>query len=75
MFDLKSVIQQCIADGLQSLYSDMDRIDASLIQLDRTKDPKHGDYATNVAMVMAKQLGVIPRELAASLVDQLIRDK
>lgn len=74
MFDLKSVIQQRIADGLQSLYPDMDRIDASLIQLDRTKDPKHGDYATNVAMVMAKQLGVIPRDLAASLVDQLISE-
>lgn len=36
-----------------------------------TKDPSHGDFACNVAMVLAKQLGMNPRDLAAKLVDAL----
>jgi arginyl-tRNA synthetase len=33
------------------------------------RDPKHGDFAVNAAMVMAKPLGKPPRELAAAIVE------
>lgn len=35
------------------------------------KDPSHGDMATNVAMVLAKQAGCSPRELAALIIAEL----
>lgn len=37
-------------------------------QLDHTKDPSHGDLATNLAMVLAKRAGMPPRALAEKLV-------
>ncbi len=38
------------------------------------RDPKHGDIATNVAMVLAKPLGKPPRTLAESIVKALKSD-
>lgn len=35
------------------------------VQVDNTKDKSHGDLASNIAMVLAKQAGKSPRELAA----------
>ena len=40
-------------------------------QVDHTRDPNHGDLATNVAMALAKRAGMPPRELAQALIDQL----
>jgi arginyl-tRNA synthetase len=40
-------------------------------QVDRTRDPAHGDFATNLALVMAKVVGGKPRDLAARLVAAL----
>jgi arginyl-tRNA synthetase len=36
-----------------------------------TRDPAHGDFATNLALVLAKPLGRKPREVAAALVAAL----
>ena len=36
--------------------------------LERPRDPSHGDWATNVAMMLAKPLGKKPREIADTLV-------
>ena len=36
--------------------------------LERPRDPAFGDWATNLAMVLAKQLGLKPRDLAQSLI-------
>jgi arginyl-tRNA synthetase len=41
------------------------------IQLDTTKDAAFGDYATNLAMVLASTLNRAPREIAAALVDHI----
>ena len=43
----------------------------SKIRLDHTKDKTHGDYATNVALVLAKQTNSDPKKLAQTIVDQL----
>jgi arginyl-tRNA synthetase len=37
------------------------------VELERPKDPAHGDFATNVAMRSAKAIGRTPRELAGEL--------
>ncbi|HEY0996523.1 MAG TPA: arginine--tRNA ligase [Gemmatimonadaceae bacterium] len=39
--------------------------------LERPRDPSFGDWATNVAMVLAKPLGKKPREIAELLVEEL----
>ena len=38
-------------------------------QLERTRDPRHGDFTTNIALRLAKPLGRPPREIAAELAD------
>lgn len=44
---------------------------AATIKVDPTKDKAHGDYATNLALMLAKPAGRKPRELAEALVAAL----
>ena len=39
--------------------------------LERTKQKDHGDFASNVALVLAKPLGSKPRDLAQAVLEQL----
>lgn len=41
------------------------------VNVERPRNPEHGDYATNVAMQVAKKAGTNPRELATWLADAL----
>lgn len=40
-------------------------------EVEPPRDPKHGDYAANAALVLAKTLGRPPREIAAAIHTQL----
>jgi arginyl-tRNA synthetase len=42
------------------------------VELERPKDPTHGDFATNIALRTAKAEGRPPRELAAELAEKLV---
>ena len=42
------------------------------VELERPKDPAHGDFATNVAMRSAKAIGRPPRELAQELAQKVV---
>ncbi|EPC01710.1 arginyl-tRNA synthetase [Litchfieldella anticariensis FP35 = DSM 16096] len=44
---------------------------APTIKVDATKDKAHGDYATNLALMLAKPAGKKPRDLAEALVAAL----
>jgi len=44
-------------------------------QLERTRSPEHGEFASNVAMVLAKRAGVPPKELAQMIIDKLPRSR
>ncbi|UWF78267.1 MULTISPECIES: arginine--tRNA ligase [Microbacterium] len=46
-------------------------LSASDVVLDRPRNREHGDWATNVAMRLAKRLGTSPRELAQRVADGL----
>ena len=61
---IKNFFKETLADFYAShkLDSDYD------LQLERTRDPKHGDFTTNIAMRLAKELGRPPRELAETLI-------
>ncbi|CCH34604.1 arginine--tRNA ligase [Actinosynnema sp. NPDC047251] len=41
------------------------------VTIERPRNPEHGDYATNLALQVAKKLGVVPRDLAGWLADAL----
>jgi len=41
------------------------------VQLDRPRNPEHGDWATNLAMVLAGRLGKPPRAVAEMILEQL----
>lgn len=40
-------------------------------QLERTRTPEHGEFASNAAMVLAKRANLPPRELAQRIVDKI----
>jgi arginyl-tRNA synthetase len=42
------------------------------IAFERTRSKEHGDFATNMALTLAKPLGKNPREIAQIIVDELI---
>jgi arginyl-tRNA synthetase len=49
-------------------------IDLRRITVEPPRDPSHGDMATNAAMVLAKDAGKKPRELADALAEKLRAD-
>jgi arginyl-tRNA synthetase len=50
-------------------------IDQSRVALEPPRDPAHGDMATNAAMVLAKDAGKKPRELAETIAEKLRADE
>ena len=46
-------------------------VDVSRILAEPPRDPAHGDVATNAALVLAKQVGEKPRDLAQRIADGL----
>ncbi len=70
---MKALIEQHLASALATLKANgtlPDDIDPK-IAVTRTRDPSHGDFASNLAMMLAKPVGKPPRELAQALVDAL----
>jgi len=45
------------------------------IQLERTRSPDHGEFASNLAMVLAKAAGMPPRELAQLIIDKIPKSR
>lgn len=41
------------------------------VTIERPRNPEHGDYATNLALQVAKKVGMAPRELATALAERL----
>ncbi len=66
---IRDLMQQAV-DALQQ--SGLLTLDASVdIQIENTRDPAHGDFACNLAMMLAKRVGKKPRDLAEELVAAL----
>ncbi|MGJ8668278.1 MAG: arginine--tRNA ligase [Oceanococcus sp.] len=64
---MKDTIQQLLEQAATSLGIEMPRG----AKLESTRDPSHGDLASNLALVSAKQLGKPPRDIAQALIDAL----
>jgi arginyl-tRNA synthetase len=70
---MKSIIAKLVQDALAKLPELADATANLSLEttVERTRDPNHGDFATNVAMRLAKSAGKNPRELATILVESL----
>ncbi|MFK5970400.1 MAG: arginine--tRNA ligase [Candidatus Marithrix sp.] len=64
---MKQHLQQLFTNALEQLDINQN-ID---IRLERTRDTKHGDFACNIAMILAKKLHKNPRDIANSIVEKL----
>ncbi|MEM1371593.1 MAG: arginine--tRNA ligase [Pseudomonadota bacterium] len=67
--DIEARIAACLA-GLQkdgALPGEL----APKIEAEVPRDPSHGDFATNIAMVLAKPAAMKPRDIAALFVERL----
>jgi arginyl-tRNA synthetase len=69
--DVFAVFAGRIADALAEMYPQLDPTAAARIVVEPPRDAGHGDLSSNVAMVVAKPLGVSPRELATRLAGRL----
>ncbi len=65
---MKSHLLQLLLPVAQSIHPE---ILANSIQLDRPKSIEHGDFSTNLAMMLAKPLKKNPRELATLIIEKL----
>ncbi|MBT8129116.1 MAG: arginine--tRNA ligase [Gammaproteobacteria bacterium] len=73
---MKTDIEDLINQAINSLKQ-QGLLDASLqpkVQVTRTRDVAHGDFASNIAMMLAKPAGRNPRELAQALIDAMPGD-
>jgi arginyl-tRNA synthetase len=48
--------------------------DLARVVVEAPRDPTHGDLSTNAALVLAKDFGAKPRDLAQAIVEALVRD-
>ena len=73
---MKQLIENLIKQSINK-FADNTQIDEKVlsnIRIDRTKDRSHGDFATNIAMILSKPLKNNPRAVAQLLVDNLPED-
>jgi arginyl-tRNA synthetase len=70
---LKTELENLLATALEALRGKL--LDAPVergwINVERTRDAQHGDYASNIALRLAKSAGRKPREIAAAIIEAL----
>jgi arginyl-tRNA synthetase len=70
---MKERLRQQISSALQACF-DRNTLHSGVmpvVQIEVPGNPEHGDYATNLAMTMARSEKKSPRQVAEALVDQL----
>jgi arginyl-tRNA synthetase len=67
---LADLVRAAAVDVLTSRDLDDSALPAA-VNIERPRNPEHGDYATNLALQVAKKLGVPPRDLAGWLAEAL----
>ncbi len=69
--DLYADMRNTVLDALRAIVPNLPDDIAVRVEVTPTRDPAHGDMATNAAMVAAKPAGHPPAKLAAALVAAL----
>jgi arginyl-tRNA synthetase len=67
-------LSSAVLDATQTVFAERG-LDATAlpgtVTVERPRNPEHGDYATNVALQVAKRAGVPPRDLAGWVAERL----
>ena len=73
---MKDTIRQLIQQALTQLVTDgvLPEGLSPAIQVENARDKTHGDFASNIAMMLAKPAGMKPRDLAEQLIAALPAD-
>lgn len=74
---MKELISELVQNTITQL-SDTQILPAELnytINIDASKDKTHGDFASNIALVLSKQASMPPRKLAELIVENLSKNK
>lgn len=73
---MKEHLQTLFSQALAQLQAkgDIPKDIVGDIRLERTRDTRHGDFACNAAMILAKKAGMRPRDLALLIKEQLPTD-
>ena len=66
---MRDEVCRLLNEALASLASDgvLSTDSAPVVQVERSKSAEHGDFASNLAMVLAKSAGMKPRDLAEKI--------
>ena len=72
---MKETIESLLDQALDKLISDGLIETRPALQITRTKDANHGDFTCNVAMMLAKQAGKPPRDVAQVIIDAIASDE
>ena len=68
---MKEKIESLLNQALDKLITDGLIETKPALQVTRTKDAAHGDFTCNTAMMLAKQVGKPPRDVAQTIIDAL----
>ena len=72
----KMEIRDLLKQNLQTALKELGVVlDINEIVIENSKDPTHGDYATNVALKMARNFSKAPRDVANLIVEKLNKDE
>ena len=72
---MKKTIESLLDQALDQLVTDELIETKPELQISRTKDAAHGDFTSNVAMMLAKQAGKSPRDVAQMIIDTMPDDE
>jgi len=70
---MKKTLETLISQALTTLQANgiLDNTLNPTIHVERTRDSSHGDFATNIALVLAKSAKTNPRQLAQQLIEAM----
>ena len=70
---LRDQVAAAIKDGLARASKDLGwpDVDGVPVEVERPANPEHGDYASNVALRLARQARKPPREIAKAIRDRV----
>jgi arginyl-tRNA synthetase len=68
-------LAEAVTQAVQSLADagSLGVAEIPVVRIERPRNASHGDYATNVAMMLAKKAGLPPRQLAEMIATELAR--
>lgn len=74
---MKDTIRQLIQQAITQLVTEgvLPEGLSPAIQVENTRDKTHGDFASNIAMMLAKPAGMKPRDLAEKIIAALPADE